>query len=396
MKRGILCFVVAIAMLVPLLAGACPAPAEKAPIKIGFITDLTSFLSLNGIPGKQAVTLAMEEIGYEIAGREVELIIEDEGSDPTVAMDKARKLVETDKVCMLLGPFFGGSVVAVANYANEVKIPNICIWYSIADDAQLEAKWTWAPWGTTSQLSYPSGIYAYDLGYRTATLMGTDYVSGHEFLGSFVAGFTERGGEIIQEQWIPMNTNDIAPYISALEEADVFVPWLAGVTATVGIKQIKEYGVDMPIIMPQAGHMAHPQQIAEIGDDGLGIITCEAYVWTIDNQKNQAFVKAYQDRWGELPSGAAYGAYAPLKIALAALSKTGGDTSPEALAKALDETSYEGILGTFQFADERVGIGNYVIHQAIKIGDEYSTEVLASYQVRTDRVGDKLVHSIVK
>ena len=51
---------------------------------------------------RQGAIFAMEEIGHKVAGRPVKLIIEDEASDPAIAMDRARKLVESDKVCMLV------------------------------------------------------------------------------------------------------------------------------------------------------------------------------------------------------------------------------------------------------------------------------------------------------
>jgi len=226
--------------------------------------------------------------------------------------------------------------------------------------------------------------------------MGTDYVAGREFMAGFVAAFTERGGKVIQQQWIPMGTKDVAPYITALKEADVVVPWLAGVTATAGLRQLREYKVKMPVVMCQTGFMAHAKQIVEIGDDGVGIITTDAYVWTIDTPENKKLTDAYYKRWGEPLAGAGYGGYATVLIALAALEKTGGDTSPEALAKALDETELAGILGTFRFGDARVGFGNQMIHRCIKVDGEYTTEVLAYVTVKTDKVGDKLVQSLVK
>ena len=131
--------------------------------------------------------------------------------------------------------------------------------------------------------------------------MAIDYAAGRASVDGFAAAFTERGGKMIQDQWIPMGTKDIAPYITALKQADVLVPWFAGVTATVGVRQIREFKVKMPIVFPQCQFPAHPKQIAEIGDDGIGMITAEAYVWTIDTPKNKKFVEAYRKRWGELP-----------------------------------------------------------------------------------------------
>ena len=206
--------------------------------------------------------------------RTVELIIEDEASDPAVAMDKARKLVETDKVSMILGPFHGGCGGAVSGYTGRVRIPQIGYWYSIANMAIAKSKWSWAPFGTLSAVSYPMGAYAYEkLGYRTLSTIGTDYIAGREFIGGAVNAFKERGGKIIQEQWVPLGTKDVSPYLTVLKPADAVFAWFMGVTVIPGLRQIREYKIKMPIIMPQSGHSTHPKIMEQMGDTCLGIIT---------------------------------------------------------------------------------------------------------------------------
>ena len=69
--------------------------------------------------------------------------------------------------------------------------------------------------------------------------MPIDFAAGRAFVEGFMAAFSERGGKAVQDQWIPMGTKDIAPYITGLKEADVLVPWFAGVTVTAGVRQIR-------------------------------------------------------------------------------------------------------------------------------------------------------------
>jgi branched-chain amino acid transport system substrate-binding protein len=395
MKHKIACIGLAIVVLFVFFASGAPA-AEKE-IKIGFMTDLTSMLSINGISMRQAAILAMEEVGYKVAGNSAKLIIEDEASDPAIAMDRARKLVEKDKVCLVVGTIHAGSAGATADYYGRTRTPNLGPSYNMVDAAQIKAAWTWVPFGTNESIGYASGVYTADvLGYKTATTMAMDYVAGRAFTGGFVTAFTERGGKIIQDQWIPMGTKDIAPYITALKEADVLVPWFAGVTVTAGVRQIREFKVKMPVVFPQCQFPAFPKQLAQIGDDGLGMISPEMYTWTIDNPKNRKFVEAYQKRWGELPSSNAGSTYLAMQMVFEALKKTGADTSPNALAKALDKTDIEGFVGPIRFGDARVGIVNYIIHKVVKSGNEYRTEVLTRYTIKTTKSGNKLVHSVVK
>ena len=396
MQKKTLFLFMAMGILVTSLSTGFNAYAEEKPIKLGFIADFTGPLTEHGKAAKQGAILAMEQIDYKFKGRTLELIIEDEASDPAVAMDKARKLVETDKVCMIIGTINAACAGAISGYVNRVQIPQMLYWYGIANPVMAKAKWSWAPFGTVSQVAYPTGAYAYEkLGYRTLTTIGTDYVAGRMFIGGAVDAFKERGGKIVQQQWVPLGTKDLSSYISVLQEADALMAWFMGVTVIPGLRQLKEYKVKMPIIMPQSGHSTHPKIMAQMGDTCLDITTSCGYAWTIDSPENKAFVAAYQKKWNELPGGVAYGGYMAVQIAVAALEKSGGDTSPKALAKGLNATKVSGLLGDFSFGETHVGVGNYVTYKHSKVNNEIVPEVLATSAVDCQPKGKTMVHSVV-
>lgn len=85
-----------------------------------------------------------------------------------------------------------------------------------------------------------------------------------------------------------------------------------------------------------------------------------------------------------------------MQVAFEALKKTKGDTSSAALAKALDSTNVEGFLGPITYAPSRVGISNLIIHKVVKVNNQFRTEIIGQYKVRTDKVQNKLVQSVVK
>jgi len=215
------------------------------------------------------------------------------------------------------------------------------------------------------------------------------------FIGGAVDAFKERGGKIVQQQWVPLGTKDLSSYISVLQEADALMAWFMGVTVIPGLRQLKEYKVKMPIIMPQSGHSTHPKIMAQMGDTCLDITTSCGYAWTIDSPENKEFVAAYQKKWNELPGGVAYGGYMAVQIAVAALEKSGGDTSPKALAKGLNATKVSGLLGDFSFGETHVGVGNYVTYKHAKVNNEIVPEVLATSAVDCKPQGKTMVHSMV-
>src|SRR5437870_13754972 len=96
-----------------------PAPADQDR----FVTDLTGTAAQAAKDMVNGLTMYLDEIGYQMAGRKVELIVEDSQSRPDMAISKVRKLVEHDNVHILAGLLFGHIGYAVAAKAEEFKIP---------------------------------------------------------------------------------------------------------------------------------------------------------------------------------------------------------------------------------------------------------------------------------
>ena len=91
--------VVAILVFVAIgLPGLGPAHAQKKPIKIGFLAPLTGAAAQVGRDMENGFTMYLKEAGYQMAGRKVELIVEDTAGNPGTAITKFRKFVESDRV----------------------------------------------------------------------------------------------------------------------------------------------------------------------------------------------------------------------------------------------------------------------------------------------------------
>ena len=103
-----------------------PAGAQAPPpIKIGVILPLTGNLAQTGEEAVVGMKMYFDEIGNQVAGRPIQLIIEDEQNRPDVALNKARKLVENDHVQMLAGFISSAVALAVNEYAREKNVPMI-------------------------------------------------------------------------------------------------------------------------------------------------------------------------------------------------------------------------------------------------------------------------------
>ena len=124
MKKLIAVVVIGIALLAGMNMVAY-GQAKKKPIKIGMVADKTGGLAAYGYSHEKTVRAAVARINKEggIAGRQVELYVEDTESKPSVGALKFRKLIETTGVDFVLDSNSSGVAIACAPIAKELKVP---------------------------------------------------------------------------------------------------------------------------------------------------------------------------------------------------------------------------------------------------------------------------------
>lgn len=94
--------------------------AVQADVSIGIVHSLTGSASAQGVPQKQAIELALPA---EIGGEKVRVIVMDDATDPTIAARNATKLIEDDKVDLIIGPTITPSAISIAQVATAARIP---------------------------------------------------------------------------------------------------------------------------------------------------------------------------------------------------------------------------------------------------------------------------------
>src|SRR3972149_8933238 len=99
-----------------------PAQAQE-PIRIGVPLALTGPLAVNGEDNRKGTFLYLEEIGFQVGGRKIEIIVEDTEGKPDVAITKVRKLVERDRVHALIGIVKSAAAYAVREYVPNQGVP---------------------------------------------------------------------------------------------------------------------------------------------------------------------------------------------------------------------------------------------------------------------------------
>ena len=332
-----------------------PAPPAKPPIKIGGIYTLTGSDALSGQQMTTALKLAFEQSNYEVAGRKIELIIEDDSSKTEVAIDKLKKLVLNDKIDLLLGPVNSGEKFPTAQYMDQAKLPQILD--SPAPLGLAQFKWTFWSYGSEPMLPSAIGRYAYEqMGVKKINALAGDFVPGHGFLGAFIAAFTKRGGQVVTEQYPPaFQTTDFASYFTKFQDADAVVAWFPGAEGSVFLNQYEEFGIRkrMPLIAAFHGNFVSPTQLKnlppKIADAMIGEKTATMFTSLINTDASKQFVAAFKAKNNYTPAEGESSAYTGARVAYEALKATNGDTTPEKLRQAILAVDFQAPEGRIRF-----------------------------------------------
>ena len=157
--------------------------------------------------------------GATAGGKPVSISFGCSDATPDKAVSEARRLVENEKVDILLGPLSGDEGIAVANYAKTQPQVTFVNGTSGAQETTLSVK---APnffrfGGDGAQWMAGLGSYAYnDLGWRKTAILGEDYSYPYTQAAGFTAEFCGLGGQITKRVWAPLDTTDWSSYVAQL------------------------------------------------------------------------------------------------------------------------------------------------------------------------------------
>jgi branched-chain amino acid transport system substrate-binding protein len=298
--------IVSLLAVVPLvLGGPILGWAQKGPIRIGFLAPVTGGGAAVGKDMTNAFTMYLEEIGNQIAGRKVEVIIEDTQADPAQALTKLRKLVESDKVHVLAGAFLASEGYALAPKIDEYRIPTLFPVVSADDLTQRKpVRWLVRSGWSSSQPNHPFGEYVVKtLGYKRVVTIAMDYAFGWEQVGGFQRTFEEAGGQIVQKLWPPLGTTDFGPFLAQIKrDADGVFAVMVAVSALRFPKQYQDAGLKARLPVIGGGTTFDEFVLPSLGDEAVGAITPLIYSAALDTPVNKRFVKEYRSKYGKVPS----------------------------------------------------------------------------------------------
>ncbi len=379
-SRVLIGFVVAMVVC----GAAFVAQAQREPIKIGLLNTSTGPLAVNGTEINEGIRLYWDdEMGGQVAGRPVRLIAEDDESKPDVGLTKTRKLVESDRVHLVLGPVSSGVALAIRDYLNERKLPWII---TQATANQLTAEKASPILFRSAMSSYQQeaagGWYvAAKLGHKRIAVVGLDYVAGQEQTDGFIKTFMESGGQSVEKVLMPLGATDVAPYVTRIQskagDLDAVVAVLWGPSAPQWLRAYQEYGLKGKLPLLALGETVSETYLQKVGDAALGIVSWMSYQPTIDTPENKRFVQAFTRKYKKEPVYNNHLGYLAAKASGEALKAVNGNVEEQArFLETLRKVRFEAPGGAFSFDDKQ-------------------NAVIPTYIRRVEKVGGKLQNTVV-
>lgn len=332
-----------------LLLCVCAACASPEPITIGSIQDLTRQSASHGNNAKAGIDLAVAQVNSAggINGRTLKVIHEDEQCEPERAVRAAKKLIEHDRVSVILGPTCSSSAVAVAPVVEQEQVILLA---SVPSTPALRGAGDYVfrnrAAGEADSITM-ARFAREELGAGTAAVLYINLDNGIGYRDAFVAEFTALGGEITGTQAIDRDQTDMRTELTKLASDDPDVLFIASQTGHHAVRQARELGIRARIIGPVTMETHELLDVAGAAAEGIHY-SHPAF----DPDSNESRIRAYQDAYRKMhgrPSELrAAESYDAAMLIAGALRRCGEDTA--CIKAYLYATEgYEGVSGTTTF-----------------------------------------------
>src|SRR5687768_1105090 len=324
-------------LLALLVSGAAAVAQAQAPIKIGFMAELSGPQGALGQDQYDAFMMVVEQNGGRLGGVPVEVIREDSQLKPEVAT----KIV--DKEVFLIGSNAGPAPIAGAQ----------CSPYSFITS-----------WQNDNQAEVV-GVYANDKGYKKVIGMAPNYQAGKDFIAGFKRLYK---GEVIDEIYTPLNQPDFSAELAqvAAKKPDAVYVFYPGGLGVNFVRQYKQAGLmgKVPLLSTSTtdGSTLPAQK-----DDALGVISGTFWGPDFNNPVNKKFVEDFEKKYNRIPSQYAAQSYDAALLLDSAIGKVKGNVADKkAFMAALKAADFKSLRGDFRFNNNNFPIQDQHVFEVAK------------------------------
>lgn len=273
---------------------------KKDPIKVGILHSLTGTMAASEKPVVDSVLLAIDEINANggILGRKIEATVIDSKSDLDSAKAGIEKLINEEKVSAIFGCWtsacrktvkpllekYDHLMIYSVQYEGLEQSPNI-IYLGQAPNQQIIPGLTWA----INKIG------------KKVFLVGSDYVfprTANEIIKDMIPTL---GGEVVGEAYVPLGGKDFTAIVAQINQVkpDVIINTINGDSNIAFFDALRKAAIS-PQDIPTFSFSISEQELKGLDLDKMaGDYATWGYFQSIDNQKNQAFIKRYKNKYGD-------------------------------------------------------------------------------------------------
>ena len=322
--------------------------AQSGKVRVGFMLPYTGTFAQLGVAIENGVRLAIDQQGGKLGGREIEWFKVDDESEPSKGVENASKLVQRDKVDVLIGTVHSGVQMGIHKVARDTGvlnlIPNAGV---LAATRALCAPNVFRASYTNSQPTLGLGKAMVERGHKKAVWISWKYAAGDEAFEGFKQSYTAAGGTIVKELGLPFPNVEFQALLTEIAalKPDAVACFFAGGGAVKFIKDYAAAGLKDKIPLYGSGFLTEGVLDAA-GPAAEGIITAMHYADSLNTPRDNAFRLEYAKAFRSQPDVYAMQGYDTGLLLIQGANAVKGDLSAKpALYNALEGATIDSPRG---------------------------------------------------
>ena len=350
------------------------AVAQGQKIRVGLMLPYTGTYAQLGVAITNGFKLAISERGGKLGGRELEFFTVDDEAEPAKAPENTNKLVQRDKVDVLVGTVHSGVQMGMVKIAKEnntlMIIPNAGL--DSATGALCSPnifRTSFSNW----QPSYPMGKVLADRGIRNVISLAWKYGAGEEAVAGFTEGFIKAGGRSVRGLWIPFPNVEFQALLTEIASAkpDAVFVFFAGGGAAKFIKDYAAAGLRKTIPLFGSGFLT--DGVLDATEEAAqGLETTLHYADGLNTKRDRDFRAAYFKAFTFAPDVYAVQGYDAGLLLAAALETVKGDlTKRKEIIAAMEKTKIDSPRGPWTMSKAHNPIQDIYLRKVVGRENKY-------------------------
>ena len=359
------------------LAVPALALAQGAKIKVGLMLPYTGTYAPLGVAIENGFRLALQEAGGKFGGREIEFSKVDDESEPAKATDNVNRLVNRDKVDVVLGTVHSGVAAGMIRVTRESGtlhiIPNAGV--GVATGALCApniVRTSFSNW----QSGYAMGVVmSQRKNVRNVVTITWRYAAGEEFVKGFKDGYLKGGGKIAKELWVPFPNVEFQPLLTeiAAVKPDAVYAFFAGGGAAKFLRDYAQAGLKDKIPLVGPGFLTDGV-LEAAGSAAQGVETALHYADSMNTKRDNEFRLAYAKAFKLQPDVYAVQGYDSGLLLAAGLKAVNGDVSrKKELIAAMEKVTVDSPRGRWRLSRAHNPIQDIYLRKVVGVENRYSS-----------------------